>query len=217
MNSEELASRKRWLGVLKTALEPLMLDADKLTAEEIAKRKHQHDLYVMNALAGEILHNLEGIKPQAFYDRPAGVPSDDVDVWTTMEVVRKRGGRAGQEDRQVARDASEWLQELYTAEAKSAATLGVLCRAVETLEEIAGSVSIADIERIRQHVLHHWGCDVLEAPHGDKRKQNSWCMAQCRQDDIAPTWLMNRERPPNYISPLSDSVRKGDDWGKEDE
>lgn len=213
MPSRNIESAKRWLAILKMTESPDAHDPENPETEE---QKEHRKLSVQFALAGELVSNLEAIRPQPVYDRPAGVPSDDIELWQTMEIVKKRGGRAGVDDRRAASDAAEWLNELFTAEMKSAATLGTLCRAVETFEMIGGSVATADAEKIRQHVLHHWGCDVYECPQGDKRKQDSWCKAQCRQEDIAPTWLISRDRPPDYISPLSDSVRPGDDWGEDD-
>jgi len=164
------------------------------------------------ALACEVVRDLDVLKPKPVFERPAGVPMDDVEVWSTIRVVSKRGERALADDREVAKDATEWLRGIHLAEVVSAANLRVLVKAMRTFED-AGSWEVdEDIARIRTHVFNCWDVDVEEAPT-ERDKLEQWCADACRNEGVAPTWLVNHGRPPGKLVPLVDG-RSDDDGGE---
>ena len=165
----------------------------KIVVPDPVVSKHKLELFDYG-FGQWMLQAYADMKPALVFDRPADVPSDDLEV---HELLRKAlNPKCGESDRQAARSASKWLYEVAVAEARDQSTLEVLWRAHRGLRRAGGDDDAQWAEKIRDHIRQHWrGADVAEVDDGDLADARRWAARAARRHDTVASWLLGGGRP----------------------
>lgn len=201
---------KRYVEILKEFPGPRSM---KRTTPQEQQQRRTQTLLAKHALGQQVVADLHFLRPRPVWERPAEVPDDDLEAWSTAKLVARKGQRAQAKDREVAQALGKWLYEVGLVEAGNASTLMVLLDTVATFRELGEPTLQPQIDKIRLHVKHTWKADIDEAPFDEGFAElEKWAKAKSRRESVCPTWLLNRNKPPAF-SPRA--YGSGDDapWG----
>lgn len=170
------------------------------------------------ALANDAVQQLDtSYRPPVFPERPAEVPTNDYEVLASLRVVSsaaKRGKKAPEHDRAVAKRFGEWKADIVQREAKSQAALASVANYHDVYSAIeergGGDDSITERKRqLEVHARYHWDVQLpLAKERQDRQRQ---VLKACRRSDIMPSWLLNGTEPPKYVPPRANEDEFDDD------